>query len=223
MTIRWPTAVIRPQNISVDLAPRSLSAPASMSGVTQVVASDAGIWKVTFGNLIVRDRASVITHRAIAALLEGRLQPILVPICRGYQPASGHKDLFEPVPHSDDSPFDDDSEYQGGATSVQLTSNVSARAVSANIVVNYAVGGIEPGQHFSIGERMYRLRSVTFTTPTTAAITFRPPLREAASEGDFLEFDDPVVRCRLASDDAMDLELQLRRFGSPSVSFVEDL
>lgn len=222
MTIRWPVGVLRPQNVAFDIAPRSLAAPSSVSGQAQVVSADAGIWKATYGSLLVRSRASVIVHRAISNLLEGRLGAILVPLCRAYQPTLDIDGIYDTVPHDDDSPFDDESEYQGGGNLVTLSSGISARAVSANVTIAYG-GTLEPGQHFSLGDRLYRLRTVVYTTETAAAITFRPPAREAVSEGVELNFDDPVCRMRLASDDAMDLELAMRRFGSPTVNFIEDL
>lgn len=220
MTIRWPCEVLRPQTVAFDIAPRSLAAPPSVSGFGQVVASDAGIWKVTFGNLLVRSRSAVLAHRAIANLLEGRLNPIVVPLCRGYQPKpDGADDLYDAVPHSDDAFFSDDTGYVGRVVDVVTAGSWAARAVSGFVTVHYA-GQIEPGQHFSAGERLYRVR--TFDAET-GAITFRPPLREAVPSGTNLEFDDLVVRVRLADDAGMDLELALRRFGNPTVQFIEDL
>lgn len=220
MTIRWPRAVLRPQNASFDIAPRSLAAPSSVSGVGQVVSSDAGIWKATFSNVVIRDRQHVLAFRAIANLLEGRLGSILVPFCRGYQPVPGDADgLYEQVPHSDDSFFDDDTGYVGRVIDVVTVGPMALRAVSGTVSVNYA-GQVEPGQHFSVGERLYRVRSFN---PDTGAITFRPPLREAVPSGTNLEFDSPVCRMRLATDSEMDLPLDLGRFSFPSVNFIEDL
>jgi hypothetical protein len=223
MTIRWPDSILRPQNVAFDIAPRSLAGPSSVSGYTQTVASDAGIWKATYGNIIIRNRQSVLAHRAISALLEGRLGTILVPLCRAYQPvpdgavAAG---LYEDVPHSDESLFDDDTGYVGTVIDVVAAAPAAARAVSMTVTVNYA-GDIEPGQHFSVGDgRLYRVRSFN---ADTGAMTFRPPLREAVAAGEALNFDDPCCRMRLAEDSGMDLELSLRRFGSPTVKFIEDL
>ncbi|TIL38519.1 hypothetical protein [Mesorhizobium sp.] len=218
MTIRWPDAVLRPQNVAFDIAPRSLAGPSSVSGITQVVSSDAGIWKATFGNIIIKSRNAVLAHRAIANLLEGRLNPLLVPLCRAFQPVPADSDeLYEDVPHSDDALFDDDTGYVGTVIDVVAAAPAAVRAVSMTVTVNYA-GDIEPGQHFSLGERLYRVRSFD---ADTGAMTFRPPLREAVAAGDPLNFDDPVCLMRLASDDAMNLELALRRFGSPTVNFIE--
>jgi hypothetical protein len=223
MTIRWPEKILPPRDVMFEVAPRSLAGPASVAGHSQVVSSDAGIWKAAFSNIHVRGEQRVLTFRAISVLLEGRLGRILVPFCRGYQPVlTGTEGLYDPVPHSDGTFFSDGSGYVGATVEATLASGIAARSVSA--VVNIAYGGtLQPGQHFSIGERGYRLRTVVYVDNNTAAITFRPPLREAASAGTRLEFDDPVVRMKLASDTEMDLELQLRRFGRPTVNFVEDL
>ena len=226
MTLRWPDALLHPQNVAFNIAARTLAAPSSVSGLTQVVASDAGIWKATYGEVLIRNRAQILTFRAIAARLEGRLQPIVVPLCRAWQPGggagSGGDSLYDAVPHDDLAFFDDGSGYVGGGISVETFSALPARAVTASVVIHYG-GRIEPGQHFSIGERLYRILAVTYSTPTTAVLSFRPPLREAVAEGARLNFDDPVVRCRLASDESMDLDLALHKYGSPTVEFIEDL
>lgn len=223
MTIRWPIGVLPPQNVAFDIASRSLSGPPAVSGAVQVVSSDAGIWKATFGGVLVRSRNAVLAFRGIANLLEGRLGSILVPLCRGYQPVDpAHRTLYDGVPHGDGASFGDGSLYVGQVIDATLASSVAVRAVSASINIRHAAP-LEPGQHFSIAERLYRLRTVQYASDTTAAITFRPPLREAASAGTRLEFDDPVCRMRLASDSEMDLELALRRFAQPTVNFVEDL
>jgi len=220
MTVRWPVAVLRPQNVAFDLAPRSLAGPSSVSGKTQVVSSDAGIWKATFGNIVIRRREEVLMHRALAAILEGRAGTILVPLCRAYQPIPADiAGMEEETPHEDGSFFDDGSGYVGAIVDVSAQAPAPVRAVSMTVTVTRA-GDIQPGQHFSIRERLYRIRGFD---ASTGAMTFRPPLREAVSVGEALNFDDPVCRMRLATDDAMDLDLSLRRFGTPTVNFIEDV
>lgn len=225
MTILFPIHILRPQNVSFDLDSRSLAGPASVSGSTQVVASSAGIWKATLGSIIVKSRNAVLAHRAIAALLEGRLGSILIPLCRGYGPSSGavlsadEEALFAEVPHSDDALFDDDTGYVGSLTNVVAAADAVAGATTLVVTVNYAADTIQPGQHFSLDERLYRIRTFDSTTGT---MTVRPPLREAVTAGDVLSFDDPVCRMRLANDDGLDLELALRKFGTPTIQFVED-
>lgn len=220
MTIRWPCDALQAVNVSFDIAARSLAAPASVSGVTQVVSSDAGVWKATLGGVVVRNRDHVLAFRAIAALLEGRLGTILVPLCSAYQPKPANwRDLYDPIPHDDDAAFDDDALYAGSSIVVFCATAVPARAVSMTVKV-VAAGDIQPGQHFSVEERLYRITAYDATSRT---MTFRPPLREAVAAGTELNFDDPVCRMRLAGDDEMDLELQMRRRAEPSVNFIEAL
>ena len=228
MTIMWPDKVLPPQNVNFDIAPRTLAGPSSISGYTQVVASDAGLWKATFGNVVVNRRDRVLTFRAIAVLLEGRLNPILVPRCHAYQPNPGNADSLAPgfydgVPHSDGTFFSDGTGYVGSTFSATIRFNLAIRAVSLVLDIEAGGGTIQPGQDFSIGERMYRVRSVTYSSSATATVAFRPPLREAVAAGTSVNFDKPVCRMRLASDDEMNLELQLRRFGAPTVNFIEAL
>jgi hypothetical protein len=221
MTIRWPIGVLRARDVSFDIAPRTLAGPTSVSGKTQTVSTDAGIWKATLGSIVIRDRNTRLAFRAIANLMEGRLNPILVPLCRGDQPIPSVDGLYEDVPHSDEADHDDDTGYVGRVINV-VTAAMAPRATSGAVTVAHGAV-IEPGQHFSIGERLYRLRTVVWTGASTANITFRPPIREAVAFGTYLNFDDPVCRMRLVDDAQMDLDLQGRRFGAPSVSFVEDI
>src|SRR5690606_29591421 len=132
------------------------------------------------------------------------------------------KGLYEPVPHSDDSPFSDGSEYQGGVIDVTLASNIPLRGTTAMIAIHVA-HEIQPGQHFSIDERLYRIRTIEHLGEGAATITFRPPAREAAMIGARLEFDFPVCRMRLASDSEMDLALDYGRWSFPSLNFIEDV
>lgn len=226
MTERWPCDILPSQDVAWNIAPRTLAAPSSVSGITQVVASDAGIWKAMFGSVLVNTRDRILTFRGIAARLEGRLGDILVPRCGAWRPdlaADAGDAIFDQVPHSDNAWFDDDTGYViSDRNSMYLATALPARATVANIVIR-AGGTITPGQDFSLGERMYRVTAVTYTTPTTATLTFRPPAREAVDEGVTVEFDAPICRMRLASDDAMDLELALHRFGAPTINFLEAL
>lgn len=225
MTIRWPDNVLAPRDVAFDIAPRTVAGPSSVSGASQVISSSAGIWTATFGGITVNTRNRVLTWRAIATLLEGRLGSILLPFCRGYQPitpgaiADG---LYDGVPYSDDASFSDGSLFVGASISVQLTASISVGGTTANVSIAYG-DTIQPGQVFSINDHAYRVRTAVYTSDTAATLTFRPTLRVAATTGDLLDFDDPVVKMRLASDNEMDLLLDGRRFAYPTISFVEDV
>jgi hypothetical protein len=219
----WPIESLSPREFSLQLAARTLAGPSSISGVSQVVASDAGIWRLTLGSIPVLDQRRVILWRTLSGLAEGRMNPFLVPVTRFYQPyAPEWTSQYEPAPHTDAGVFNDGSEYQGAVIDVTLASNIPVRGTTANIAIHVA-HEIQPGQHFSIGERLYRIRTIEKTGEGAATITFRPPAREAATIGTRLEFDLPVCRMRLASDNEMDLALDYGRWAFPSVNFIEDV
>lgn len=209
-----------------NLRERNLRGGAAVgTGKSQIVASDGAIWTATLGNVVVNGRDSILAWRALQDRLEGGRTPILIPLCRGWQPVPDgavESGLYDGAPHGDDSPFSDGTEYVGRVIDVVASADAPRRAVSMEVAVNYA-GGIEAGQHFSVGERAYRIRSVEETGPGTATIEFRPPLHEAINAGDDLEFDNPVCRMVLASDDAMDLTLVMLKRAQSTVSFIEDL
>src|SRR5690606_14012643 len=101
----WPINVLPPREFAINLAPRSLAGPSSISGVGQVAASDAGIWKATYGGIPVVSRQKILAWRSLEVWAEGRLHPFLIPITHFYQPYSQDwEKAYEPVPHSDQSP-----------------------------------------------------------------------------------------------------------------------
>jgi hypothetical protein len=199
----------------------NISGPVSAAGAADVISGDAGFWRATFGSVVVTTRNRVLAFNGIAAKLQGRLYPILVPYCHAYQPIDPDAVLTE-VPHSDDSFFDDDTGYVGSGTHVTITTDLIERSVAGTVDIAFG-DMLQPGQVFSFDEHMYRLDSVVYTSDTTAALRWQPPLRAAVTAGDELEFTRPVCRMRLATDDEMMLSLDANRRGFPTVNFVEDL
>lgn len=231
MTLYWPTSVLKPQSVSAPfLAPRTLAGSASLNGQTQVSATDAGVWVFELNNIPIFDRNKVLCWRAIEGLLEGRLNPINVPLYSyelDYAPYATDLDyasLLLPVPHSDDAYFSDTGGYIGGIADIKTTTSAALRAVSLTVSVTYAPT-LQSGMIFSIdhpikGSRWYKVRTYD---SDTGIMTFRPPLREAVAADTFLEFDRPICRMRLTDDNAMMLPLQAPAYGFTSLSFVEDL
>jgi hypothetical protein len=100
-------------------------------------------------------------------------------------------------------------------SSSPVGADAALRAASLQIIVDQGAA-LEGGEKFSIGERAYRV------VRPTAEDTFQiqPPLRAAAANDDAIEFDWPVVRCRMASDD-FEGALSLGRVSQKSITFVE--
>lgn len=226
MTIQWPRQTLPPQQPMFHIAPMNISGPVSGSGAADVISGDAGFWRASYGSVVVTTRDRVLTWRAISAKLRGRLYPILVPYCGMYQPFpldENGKPIFPGVvPHSDGTYFSDGTGYFQGNISVTLNASKAVRAVTGTVTVN-AAGTIQPGQVFSFGERMYEIIDAEYLNETTVSLTWQPPLREAVAAGAVLNFDRPVCRMRLATDNEMQLQLDMNKRGFPTVNFVEDL
>lgn len=224
--IIWPCDVLKPRNRAVNPVYRSVSGGIAVNGFSQVVASDAGIWKATFDGIWIRTANQVKAWRAVRSHAEGRLNPILICVCEGSRKpiASGvpSGEAGGQVPHSDDALFSDNTGYVTGWSDAVASANAIQRAVNLSVAKG-SYTTLEVGQLFSIDERLYEIKKINSQSSTTASIKIWPPLRNDVGSGERLEFDHPVLRVRLAEDSSMDLDLELNRFASPTVNFVEDL
>lgn len=193
MTLAWPIDILPCRRISLNPAARNARASANGEGVGQIVATDAGFWMAELGDVFVNTPERRTRFRALQVQLEGGLVPILIPRRRADQPV----------------------------VTATLAADAARRATALSLTIN--VGALQAGHDFSIGERLYRIRTIASQNSSAASITVWPPLREAAASGATCNFEAPVCRMRLANDTAMDLSLDGWRDGSPTVPFVEDM
>lgn len=225
-TLYWPRRKLCGPVRSIDPVFRNTSGGA---GRGPVVASDAGVWKASFGSIPVLQRQGhddIALWQAISTLLEGRAGEIAVPIeTRGRRPlpagvSDNDIDTEEQVAHDDDSLFDDGTGYVNSWIEAELAADAALRATTLSLAKG-ACGTLVPGMDFSIGVRLYRIRTVVAQTAATATVTINFPLREAAAAGMFCDFALPVCLMRLASDQEMDLAIERNKRAFPTVNLVE--
>lgn len=205
----------------IDLERRTISGGTSINGEEDVIATDGGgRWFADFMDGPLIERETVLAWRAFTALAEEGVQEIIVPFCDPMHQPYGNEHL---VPHSDDSEFEDETEYEGGGPVASIAADAALRAttVSLNIAFDQELIG---GEHFSIrhptkGWRAYRVRTIVSQSATEAVVTFRPPLREAVTEGEEANFADP--RCLMRVDGRPNNRLDLGNYGEAAVRFVE--
>lgn len=239
--VLWPREELPPRNFRIDPAYRNLRGPASVEGLTQIGASDAGLWVGTYTDIPVYQghggKRRIELWHAISGMLEGRLTPLIMPVfVSGRRPlpdgvTDADIDQEAPGPFDDGSLFDDGSGHENLWIDVTLATSASRRAVE--ISIDKAVcGDIAPGMRFSIfpGDwqdrpvRLYQVKRVVSQDAGSATIRIWPPLREALTEGQRFEWARPYAQMRLATDNEMDLMLLpggLTEF--PTVNFLEDL
>lgn len=222
-TFAWDAA-LKPQSVSVELRGFARSGGRSLSGVEQTVFSDAGRWEVSFGAVPVHRPEQVRAWRAtLARLRAGDVVVLKVPNL------SNGRDAY------------------GAAASVTLGANAALRATQ--LTLHSAALRLGIGQDFSFGDRLYRITQVVSETaadsiwqiirsdlpwsstavwsaddtPVNAyVVKVLPPLRAAVAAGTAARFKDLTLTCKLAEMASGDLSLDLLRFGSPSIAFVED-
>jgi hypothetical protein len=231
----WPIELQREQSILWELTGTTISGGQTSSGIMPMTRLDGGgLWKATLNDVSLVEINQVLAWRATAAYCDGGAQPIILPMCdlrHAPIPLLNGKRIFNipDVPHSDNSPFDDDAPYQHNLqTTIIATADGPIGLRSTSIAIHVTVGGqLKGGQYFSIdhptvGPRLYRIVEITFDFGGGGVCTIRPPLREALTEASTpVEFNHPACVMRLASVDAMDLTLQMRKYGTPTVNFIE--
>lgn len=193
MTIAWPSAVLKPSKITRHLAPRTTAGTTAASGFTQRVSVPAHAWVIEYDGIVVAGNEAIRTWDYIAAQLDGGSVPILVPLI---------------------------SEYNGG--NIEGIVNATASAGSTSVVI-YRPIEISAGYHFSIGEYLYRVASITSVSAPNYTLSIRPSLRQDVSSGVAASFISPICKCRLATDDEMRLDLDSARIGIGKVKFFEDV
>lgn len=203
----------------------------AINGVSEVIQTDGGgYWQADFtnGNFGGRQadrRDLTLAWRAIGAGLNGGTE-VIVRFCdRWHQPVS----TFGSVPHSDGSPFSDDSEYvsDGAASSVLAVVNGQAGGLNCTIL-DIAIASEKPligGERFTLvhetwGPRAYEISSVEDIVGGQR-IKFIPPVRGGVLVGDPIDFDD--VRCVMRRSSAATNALNLGLFSTASLTMVESM
>lgn len=221
MSVVWPRKVLIPRNAAVDAAPQTLAGPPALSGFRQTIASPAAVWLITYEQIPVVTAAARLCWRALQALIEGRATQIILPVWDRdeLKPLALLDDA--PSPHSDGAYFSDGSGYLTWRSHVVLTASIIRGATQLSCQ-RIAGPALQPGQHFSIADRLYRVARIISESGSTATLTIWPPAREAANTGAVLNFDHPRATVRLVEDKGLDLNLSLGRNAAPTVRFIED-
>jgi hypothetical protein len=215
MTLQWPIATLRPRNITRHIAARTTAGTTAASGFTQRVATPAQAWVIKYDGILLATKAQILAWGALAAALDGGANPILVPLVEGDR-------IVRPTPFDDGTEFGDGTSFDDlGGASGTISGGASAGDTEIDVAMPAGVT-IEPGEHFTIGERLYRVVVVVGEVADVWTLNIRPPIREDASGGTVVSWGTLWVKCRLASDDQMMMPLDPAGMGVGTVAFVED-
>lgn len=205
----------------------------SLSGISDPVQTDGGgYWQAdfndaSFGGRQDDRRALTLAWRAINAGLSGGARNVVQFCDRHHQPINS----ASAVPHSDDTPFSDDSEYVGSGAFANVLAVVNGDVGGGGLnatILDISITSERPligGERFTHVhptwlERAYEVSSIE-TIDGGLRITFQPPIRGGIEVGDALDFDD--VRCVMRRASAPSNALAMGLFSSASIQFVEDM
>lgn len=199
--LQWPFDELKPRHIGIYPVAAPIGGGVSLTGKEPTIATAGGYWRIVLGGIPVKTRANILLYRGMEASLEGRGRSVAITIPDGKR---------APWPGT-----------PGGTIDAESVSDVPAGSTGLQIVP-IDIGEVEVGMHFSVEERLYRLIRVDGESGVVDCIIW-PPVREAWSSGQALEFRRPVCRVRQASDDGMALALQGHKRNEATLEFVEDV
>lgn len=215
---RWPS-ILGAKGVSFTKRGMSVLGPVSLSGRTQAGQNDAGFWMAAYSRVPAAGPARVKAYRRLSASLEGAAHQVLVPVfdvANAPWPTpgtyGGTSDFTDGTEFSDDTEFADKAIVASVAVSAAKRANVIE-------VTESSIAEVEGGELFSIRNHLYVISEVV----SDGLWRIWPPLREAATAGDEVNFDRPHCLMRLIDDSADDLTLDMGRVGFPDMQFVETL
>lgn len=207
----------------------SRSGGVSIAGSEQIVTSGAGRWigklsfQVAFGLGSGRIQDTVLIWRAILAQLQGRTNILVVgPFDSGNTPAyiAGNELSAVSATFSDGAAFSDGSEFATAQTPAGVVGAVATGATA--LTVDMLAGHTpEPGQYFSVNNRLFLIQTATAGSGNQWDLSVWPPAREAIGDGASAEFDDPVCMMRLASDVDGQIDFSAYYYSEPTINLVE--
>jgi hypothetical protein len=224
--LRWPSALRAAGGLSFNLRGRTIGGPVSLTGRTQVASIDTGYWVASLPLALLEAGGDVRAFRRLAAEMAGGAFPVLVPAFDEGQapwpdPGGWENNVNPPQEWSDETQWSDGTGWYDPVIRVYLAEAAAARATSILLDVDNA-GTIEGGELFSLaGGELHVIRRVLSSDESGVRVAIAPGIRAAQPAGRRCEFERPVCRMRLVSEDAADLSLGLLWHAAPSLAFVE--
>lgn len=195
----WPRHLFPAMDVRWRLQNRVISGGMPVIGPARAVGTiGAGLWVCEMTGIWLYRPEQLKAARALDMILDGGLTSLVVGSCEtALAPWAVPTD---PVPHSDGSPFSDETLYAGAAPTGTVVAAAALRATSLQIELPTGAT-LTGGEAFSIrhpnkGERRYQVARVNGDV-----VTFRPELREAVTAGTKVHFAEVGCVMRLANPD----------------------
>lgn len=219
----WPLDVLAPRDQSWFPMGQVDDGGSSLSGFQQIGRIDGGPrWGCRLIRIPLKCREEILAFQAIESILAGGTTPIIMHRYPGDRSPAQRQPSG--VPHSDGTPFSDETLYSG--PTVSAITQADAALNDSEIVIKLVggrpiVGGEDFGiLHVDASWRTYRIQRV-FPEGDNLRLVIDPVLREAVPAGAVVDFDDPRCVMRLANAEAFRAVLEYNRWGYIDGEFEE--
>lgn len=203
--LEWPRYLAGARSVHWYLDGGGSPAPASLGGVPQTVHLMGGpMWRLSLSGVFLRDREAVLAGRALQGLLAEGVRPLIIGPCDCSLAPFVDGQVFAQPTETAGSPFDD---VTGESNPIIATfaADAALRATTVTFNMSGAFRPLVGGEHFSPthstwGRRMHKVIEVTGGTSSAPECRIRPPLRQAVTAGESVDFNRPSLVMQLASD-----------------------
>lgn len=244
-TIYWPglrasPQLLVPRQARLQAMAQTIASGPAIGGAEQSIGNTPGRWKLTLSEIPLATPLAINTWTQIERTLQGRSNTVGMPVYEytrapwPLHPITGRPltlvsqlaALNKAYPGN---PLLEGVDFSGWTDVIQAVSVGDTPAGAMSITIEVTFGAALKGwETFGYSEKVYGISAITGTGLISGFPTYTcnvwPPVRTDIPNGSALEFDDPVLRCRLETDDGMALKdgLDLHRFALASVTMVED-
>jgi len=218
----FPAHRLNPTEVNARPMQQVISGGTSLAGEEDVIATDGGgRWRIDMSGISLRTPYHQRLWSAWAGYLAGGAVECLVPLlslATAPRPMAWERPARVTGVVDNDPMFPTSVAYAVPRIVARLAANAPLRATTLQIDLQSA-GKIEGGEKFSVGEQACRIiRRIADGVYQT-----EPPLREAVFANQPVEFNWPLVKCKLALGQDMEGAIRLGRFSDVSISFVESV
>lgn len=219
----FPTHLFNPTGIKADVVPNTISGGTALNGDETVIQTDGGgRWEITYSGIVLRTPQQIRRWDAWTSYMPGRAFYVpLVSLLTAPRPvAAGY--LARPSSLDDgDELFPNSVGYAAPYIVAQTVGSTSVR--DTQLTINVSQGArVEGGEKCSINGRGFKIERVLSRSGQQATVVVSPPARVAIPAGAAVNFEWPVVQCKLALGQDLAPNLSFGRHAEMAISFVED-
>ncbi len=219
----FPTHRFNPQNIKADVVPTMIDGGTAINGDHTTIQTDGGgRWEITHSGIMLRSPAIIRLWDAWTAYMPGRSFWVpLVSLYTGPRPANGAQPARPSSIHANDPDFPTEVRYAVPYIVAEVVTPPTT--IPTQMTVNVTQGArLQAGMKGNVGGRPFKIERILSRSGQQAEFSFLPPIRDAITAGEPVNFDWPLALCKLVLGQDLAPVLSFGQSAQMAISFVED-